>query len=658
MTKEQYAQSVADLNTHCHRYHNLGKPIISDAEYDALYRNLLEFEKANPALIHPESPTQRVGSPVESFKKYTRKVPMLSLNNVYSEDELIKWATKIVDKHPDATFLVEPKFDGVACELIYKDGVLVTGATRGDGITGEDITSNVKAISNIPLRFLNPKFCEGTTEVRGEVVIPKEVFKITNFRREKSGKRKFANARNAASGTLKSLDPAACKDRGLYFIPYTLMSDNSSVTLSRQLSTHRDILTELGFLGRVPLSAWGVTCDTLFSFVSAILKARDTYPFDIDGAVVKVDESPYHVLIGYTNHAPKWAVAYKFPAQQVTSTITDIICQVGRTGAITPVATIAPVFVGGVTVSNVTLHNADFVKDKDIRIGDTVFVERAGDVIPAITSVVLEKRPENATPWEMPETCPICASPLTKDKVKVYCHNPNCWGTISTKLRHFVSKEAFNIQHCGQKVINALLNNRLIETPADLFKLTEAQVSNLPGFGDKSAKRLIDSIADAKEITLENFLYSFGIPQIGRTVSKLLVKEYETLERITDLTMEELTALRDIGEVTAFAIVNAIPGIKQQYTALTDAGVKVIENTPQQQRTDSTVAGKTFVITGSFDQPRSFYKSKLENAGAKVTGSVSKRTDFLLCGENPGSKLEKAKNLDIHIVSQSDFSIF
>lgn len=661
--KEIYLNIIKLLNEYCNHYYN-GTPVVSDFVYDQVYKEALEFEEAHPDWIVPESPTQRVGAPITGFKKITRTLPMLSLDNVYDIPSLMAWAAGLIKgvDEPDTVigFSAEPKFDGVAIELEYTNGILTTASTRGDGYTGEDVTSNAKTIQNIPIKLVNDSFLSGRTVVRGEVLILKKDFEIINERRIQSGKPRFVNARNAASGSLKHLDPAVVAARKLWFMPYSLDSDCEVFKNTLTLQQQDKLLYSLGF-SENNTGYYGI--DGLEGVIGRFMGIRESLPYEIDGCVIKMMLLRLQEKLGTTGHAPRWAIAYKFPAQQKTSVVLDIGCQVGRTGVITPVAKIEPVFVGGVTVSNVTLHNEEWIKAMDVRVGDTVFVERAGDVIPAIAGVVLESRPEGTTPWQMPKACPACGAALASSGgVKIFCTNAECPAKSSSLINHFVSRDAFNIKSCGPQIVDALITGGLITDVTSLFLLKEDDVAKLPGFGKKSAQRLISAINDARIIPFDRVLYSMGIHGIGRSVSKMLSRTFPTLDALLSATREDFQNLPDIGSIIADVLVTNQEFIKSFITALELVGVEVQYNTPQTGSVPATsvegITGKTFVITGSFPESRDVYKAKLEAAGAKVSGSVSSKTDYLLCGESPGSKLGKAKSLNIPVVSLTDFTLF
>ena len=528
--KSEYLQKVAYLNEQCFRYHNAGDVQITDSAYDRLYAELVAIEKEHPDWIAPDSPTQRVGAPVTSFQKVTRDKPMLSLDNVYSMDELQSWVARVCElagvPENELRFIIDTKFDGVALELEYIDGILTTAATRGDGYTGEDVTANAKTIRNIPIKLHNAHNMPGTTTVRGEVLLLKKDLEQVNIRRIQSGKAGFVNARNAAAGSLKHFDPSEVAARKLIFFPYSMSADSEIFQGLTELYQQDELLEAMGFTCG---SAMRASQQEIAAIISSTSDRRDSIPYGIDGCVVKVSNIAIQNKLGFTGHAPRWAIAYKFPAQQETSVVMCIECQVGRTGVVTPVAKIKPVFVGGVTVSSVTLHNEDWVHAMDIRVSDTVFVERAGDVIPAITGVVLEQRLEGAQQWNMPEQCPACDGPLDKyDGVKIFCTNALCPAKGHSYITHFVGRDAFNIQNCGPQVIISLLEAGLIKSAEDLFVLKEEDVAKLPGFGKKSAQRLIDSINAARSITFDRAIYSIGLPGVGRSVSKLLSIHFPT----------------------------------------------------------------------------------------------------------------------------------
>jgi len=649
----QYKELVSAVNYHSRKYHVEDNPEISDAEYDELYLQLVRMEQESPEIIVPESPTQRVGEPIKGgMKKVHRSVPMLSLDNAFNETDLDAWVRRMQKASGEEVFdvIVDPKYDGTAVELYYEDGLLRSASTRGDGLTGEDVTKNIKTLRSVPVKL--ETYIPGKVWVRGEVLMPKDKFQIYNQERAAEGKKPFANPRNAASGSIKHLDPAVVATRPLVFMPYGIFSDNSQ--LFKSLVNQAGLLRDAGFIDTESMTFVAQSL-SVHSAVSAVHAVREDMPYEIDGAVIKIADTKHHETIGYTGHAPRWAVAYKFPAQQRTTTVRDIVVQVGRTGAITPVVKLAPVLVGGVTVTSVTLHNADVVREKDVRIGDTVLVERAGDVIPAIVKVIPEKRPEKAKTWSMPLLCPACNSKLVRkdNEAATRCVASDCPDQLLAYLVHFTKQDAFNIEHCGPKVIQKLLDANLVQQPSDLFRLTEEQIRTLPGFGKASAQRLLNSIDQARVIPAHRFLYSLGIPEIGRSVSKELVKKFGSIPELVQCSYNEVEAMPGIGHTMASIFTAHQEYIHKAHNELDAVGV-IVAFPDAKQPPEDVFSGKTVVITGSLKRPRAQYKEMLEQKGAKVSSSVSSKTSLLVAGENAGSKLAKAKELGIQVISENE----
>ena len=661
-SKQDYLQLVETLNRHTHRYYVLDDPEIADSEYDQLYQKLLKTEQQHPDWITDISPSQRVADqPSEAFKQVQHRAPMLSLNNVFNEDDMTAFYQRLVKRLQQADiqaesirFSAEPKFDGLALSLTYENGHLVQGATRGDGQTGEDITHNVRTIASIPLQLIGDDVPE-TLDVRGEVVMPKDGFEQYNKSAEKRGEKTFANPRNAAAGSLRQLDPKITARRPLRFYAYGIGQSDNNATVDN----HSDILQWLKTLG-IPVHDQVTTLSGLsecFAYYQKLQTKRAELNIDIDGAVFKVDNLTLQNTLGFITKAPRWAIAYKFPAEEATTCIENIDVQVGRTGSITPVARLKPVTVGGVTVTNATLHNEDEIKRKDVRIGDTVFVRRAGDVIPEVVKVVRSKRPDNSVAFVMPRQCPVCGSDLYKPEDEAVWRCPAglaCDAQKKESIKHFASRKAMDIDGLGDKLVDQLIDAGLIDTAADLYRLTESQISGLERMGQKSAHNLLTAIKASRETTLPRFIYALGIREVGEATALTLANELKTIATIETASQEELQQLPDIGPVVAQKIWAYFNNEANQKTirALLDSGIHW-PDIVSSDSTDLPLQDITVVLTGKLNQfTRSEAKQGLQNLGAQVTGSVSKNTDYLVAGADAGSKLTRAETLGIKVVDE------
>ena len=661
-SKQDYLQLVETLNRHAHRYYVLDDPEIADSEYDQLYQKLLKTEQQHPDWITDISPSQRVADqPSEAFKQVQHRAPMLSLNNVFNEDDMTAFYQRLVKRLQQADiqaesirFSAEPKFDGLALSLTYENGHLVQGATRGDGQTGEDITHNVRTIASIPLQLIGDDVPE-TLDVRGEVVMPKDGFEQYNKSAEKRGEKTFANPRNAAAGSLRQLDPKITARRPLRFYAYGIGQSDNNATVDN----HSDILQWLKTLG-IPVHDQVTTLSGLsecFAYYQKLQTKRAELNIDIDGAVFKVDNLTLQNTLGFITKAPRWAIAYKFPAEEATTCIENIDVQVGRTGSITPVARLKPVTVGGVTVTNATLHNEDEIKRKDVRIGDTVFVRRAGDVIPEVVKVVRSKRPDNSVAFVMPRQCPVCGSDLYKPEDEAVWRCPAglaCDAQKKESIKHFASRKAMDIDGLGDKLVDQLIDAGLIDTAADLYRLTESQISGLERMGQKSAHNLLTAIKASRETTLPRFIYALGIREVGEATALTLANELKTIATIETASQEELQQLPDIGPVVAQKIWAYFNNEANQKTirALLDSGIHW-PDIVSSDSTDLPLQDITVVLTGKLNQfTRSEAKQGLQNLGAQVTGSVSKNTDYLVAGADAGSKLTRAETLGIKVVDE------
>ncbi len=661
-SQQDYLQLVDTLNRHAHRYYVLDDPEIADAEYDQLYQTLLKTEEKHPHWITDISPSQRVADqPSDAFKQVQHKTPMLSLNNVFNETDMGAFYQRLVkrleqaDMHTDTIrFSAEPKFDGLALSLTYEHGRLVQGATRGDGQIGEDITHNVRTIASIPLQLLGDDIPD-TLEIRGEVVMPKDGFERYNKSAEQRGDKTFANPRNAAAGSLRQLDPRITAQRPLEFYAYGIGLSN----MTDHFDNHSQILNWLKSLA-IPVHDSVTTLAGLsecVDYYQQLQTKRADLNIDIDGAVFKVDNLNLQNTLGFITKAPRWAIAYKFPAEEATTIIENIDVQVGRTGSITPVARLKPVTVGGVTVTNATLHNEDEIKRKDVRIGDTVFVRRAGDVIPEVVKVVKQKRPAGSQAFVMPTQCPVCGSDLYKPQDEAVWRCPAglaCDAQKKESIKHFASRKAMDIDGLGDKLVDQLIDAGLIDSAADLYHLTESQISGLERMGQKSAQNLLKAIKDSQQTTLPRFIYALGIREVGEATALTLANELKTIEAIEASSREELQQLPDIGPVVAQKIWAYFNNDANQQTiqALLDSGIRwpVIE---QQDADNLPLKDVTIVLTGKLSQlTRSEAKQGLQKLGAQVTGSVSKNTDYVVAGTDAGSKLAKAESLSVEVVDE------
>jgi DNA ligase (NAD+) len=645
-----------ELHFHGVKYYVEDNPQVPDAEYDRLMRELLEIEAEHPELVSIDSPSQRVGGdPIDGFTQVKHEISMLSLDNAFSDDELNAFKKRMDDRLIGQNidkFCCEPKLDGLAVSLLYVGGILVQAATRGDGSTGENITENVRTISSIPLKLQGEDW-PSRIEVRGEVFMPKAGFDKLNEMALKKGTKPFANPRNAAAGSLRQLDSRITAKRPLDFYAYSV-----GVVEGGELATsHYERFIQLKGWG-LPMCPETSQLDDLESvktYYLDILNRRDELSYEIDGVVIKVDSIAIQEQLGFVARAPRWAIAYKFPAQEELTVLNDVEFQVGRTGAITPVAKLEPVFVGGVTVSNATLHNADEIERLGIKIGDTVIIRRAGDVIPQIISVVMDRRPSTATEIKFPTECPVCRSAVERIEGEAVARCSGglvCQAQRKEALKHFVSRKALDVDGLGVKVIEQLVDKELVETPADLFKLSAGVLTVLERMGPKSAQNVVDALNKSKQTTLPRFLYSLGIREVGEATAANLAEHFKTLEQVQKADLEKLIEVSDVGEVVASHIVHFFKQENNQLVVkdLIEQGVEWPDIEELTEDTPQPLAGKVVVLTGSLSQlNRNDAKAALQALGAKVTGSVSKKTDILFAGEAAGSKLSKAQELGIEI---------
>ncbi|WP_162065457.1 NAD-dependent DNA ligase LigA [Burkholderia sp. THE68] len=654
---ERAAWLRSELERANYAYYVLDQPDLPDAEYDTLFKELQGIEVEHPDLITPDSPTQRVGGEVaEGFTPVVHDVPMLSLNNGFADEDIAAFDKRVSDAlgHVPVEYACELKFDGLAISLRYEDGHFVQAATRGDGATGEDVTANVRTIRSIPLT-LKGKNVPKRLDVRGEVLMFKRDFERLNARQRDAGQREFANPRNAAAGGLRQLDPKMTAQRSLSFFAYGI----GVLEGAEMPATHAALLDWYKEMG-LPVNAERAVvqgADGLLAFFGKVGEKREKLPYDIDGVVYKVDRRDEQDKLGFVSRAPRFALAHKFPAQEALTELLAIDVQVGRTGAITPVARLAPVFVGGATVTNATLHNEDEVRRKDIRIGDTVIVRRAGDVIPEVVGALLERRPADAGEFVMPTQCPVCGSKIERlpDEAIARCTGGLfCPAQRKQALWHFAQRRALDIDGLGEKIIDQLVEQNLVRTPADLFNLGFSTLAALDRFADKSAQNLIDSLEKASKTTLPRFIYALGIRHVGESTAKDLAKHFGSLDPIMAASVEELLEVNDVGPIVAEAIHNFFGEAHNQHVIeQLRAKVSWPEGPPAPKAPQGVLAGKTVVLTGTLPTlSREQAKEMLEAAGAKVAGSVSKKTDYVVAGADAGSKLAKAEELGVPVLDE------
>ncbi|MCH1624667.1 NAD-dependent DNA ligase LigA [Fredinandcohnia quinoae] len=640
------------LNQYNYEYHVLDKPSVPDSEYDRLMQELIKLEEENPELKTADSPTVRVGGQVlEGFQKVEHRIPMLSLGNAFNEQDLRDFDRRARQAVGETvSYVCELKIDGLAVSLMYENGIFVQGSTRGDGTIGEEISVNLKTVRSIPLRLKEPV----NIEVRGEVFMPRKSFEKLNAGRLENEEEPFANPRNAAAGSLRQLDPKVAAKRNLDVFIYNIADTSKTNVVSH--SDGLNWLEKIGFKTNRERRKCA-TIDEVIEYVNEWVVKRPELTYDIDGIVIKVDSLDQQEELGFTAKSPRWAIAYKFPAEEVVTKLIDIELSVGRTGVITPTAILEPVLVAGTTVQRASLHNEDLIREKDIKIGDPVVVKKAGDIIPEVVNVLIEQRTGEEIEFHMPTHCPECESELVRldGEVALRCINPKCPAQIREGLIHFVSRNAMNIDGLGEKVISQLFKEELIVDVADLYKLTKEQVLQLERMGEKSASNLVAAIDASKQNSLEKLLFGLGIRHVGAKAAKTLAQYFETMEKLQHSTKEELTAINEIGEKMADAIVTyfELPEVQELLKELRDYGVNLEYKGPKAisvENSDSYFSGKTIVLTGKLEQlTRNDAKAEIEALGGKVTGSVSKSTDLLIAGEAAGSKLTKAQELNIEI---------
>ncbi len=650
--KQEIEQLTRELEYHGRQYYVLDDPKIEDYEYDRMLRRLEELEAAYPQYASPVSPTRRVGgAPISAFEKVTHEVPLESLQDVFSFEEFEEFDARLRESEPNAVYSVEPKVDGLSVALEYENGIFVRGATRGDGLVGENVTENLKTIRSIPMRL---EHAPARLIVRGEVFMPRSSFARLNEQCEQEGKQLFANPRNAAAGSLRQLDPKIAAKRGLDILIFNLQLAEG-VTFGTHGET-LDYLRELGF--KVIPHTLCASAAAAEEQITAIDAGRHALRYDIDGAVMKLNDLDARARLGSTAKFPRWAAAFKYPPEIKETVVEDIVVQVGRTGVLTPKAVVSPVFLAGTTVTNATLHNQDFITQKDIRIGDTVKIRKAGEIIPEILSVVTQKRPEGTKAYFLPERCPVCGAPVVRDEdgAALRCTGAECPAQLSRNLAHFVSRDAMDIDGLGSAIIEQLIANKMLANPADLYRLDYAAFAKLAGQGKKSAENLRAAIERSKENDLARLLNAFGIRQVGTKAARTLALSFGTLDALMQASVEELTAVPDVGEITAKSIRSWFdsPQSRDLVERLRAAGVNMQS---REQITDTRFAGLTFVLTGALSLfTREEATQKIESFGGKAAGSVSKKTSYVVAGENAGSKLKKANELGIRVLSEQEFS--
>jgi len=652
------AQALRDeIHRHNYLYYVLDQPEVSDAEYDRLFDELTSLETQYPQLVTPDSPTQRVGAPpLDAFKTVRHSLPMLSLGKATSEQEFLDFHRRVTElsRTNGIRYVVEPKFDGLAVEVVYREGVFTLGATRGDGTVGEDVTLNLKTVKSIPLRLRGKEIPEWI-EVRGEVIMNKEDFARLNKEREASGDPLFANPRNAAAGSVRQLDSKVTAAR-----PLTMFAHGAGRVSGKELSTHWDTLAylkQLGFKVSEPIKLCA-TIEEVKSYYEKILTLRDRLPYEIDGIVIKVNDFELQRRLGEISRSPRWAVAWKFPAQQEHTVVRDIIVSVGRTGALTPVALLEPVRVAGVEVCRATLHNEDEVRKKDVRIGDTVVIQRAGDVIPEVVKVIEAKRTGREKPFIMPEFCPVCGSKVERPEGESVhrCTGLACPAQIKEHLAHFASKGAMDIDGLGYKLLEQMVDKGIIKDQADLYVLKKEDLMKMDRMGDKLAQNLLDAIDRSRKPALANLIYALGIRNVGEHLATVLARNFKSLDTLAKQTVEDLTQVHEIGPIVAESIYNFFRNPKnlEVLKKLKKGGVVFPEEKSDVR--ESTLAGKTFVLTGGLDSmTRDQARKLIETLGGRVASSVSKKTNFVIAGKDPGSKYAEAQRLGITILDEEEF---
>lgn len=653
--KERIDELIGYINQASYEYYILDNPTITDQEYDDYYSELLSLEEKYPEYKREDSPTNRVGgNAVDKFKKVSHQSPMLSFDDIFNEDEIVLFDERIrkVIKKPEYT--LEPKMDGLSGSLIYKNGVLVRGATRGDGLVGEDITMNVKTIKSLPLRLTK----NIDIEVRGEIYMSKASFEKANIERRKNNENEFANPRNAAAGSVRQLDSKITAKRNLDFMAYFIPNPEDYGLKSQSESLN--FLRELGFVTNYKYNTVATSVGEIISDIESLSKIRKELPYAIDGVVLKVNSLEDEKKLGFTARVPRWGIAYKFPAEEVLTTLKEIKFTVGRTGKITPNAIFSPVHVDGSVVTKATLHNEDYCIDKDVRVGDVISIRKAGDVIPEVVEVKLDRRKDDSVPFKMIENCPMCNTLLIKKDANNFCPNESCPSRKIESLIHFVSRDAMYIDGFGDRIIEDFYNMNYLNNIEDFYTLYKykEELKTLEGFGEKSIDNLLTSIENSKNNSLERLLFGIGIRYVGKKTAKILAKYYKDMDNLVNATYEELISIPDIGDIIAKSVVDYFSNKSNLdfIQILKDLDINMKYNGVQIDDTNEKINGKTFVITGTLSRPRDEIKEELENKGANVTSSVTKKTDFVLAGEKAGSKYDKAISLGIKIINEEELN--
>ena len=653
--KERIDELIGYINKASYEYYVLDTPTITDQEYDDYYNELLNLEKKYPEYKRDDSPTTRVGGEVlDKFEKVSHAHPMLSFDDIFNTEEIISFDERIRKTIKNPSYTLEPKMDGLSGSLIYENGILVRGATRGDGYVGEDITNNIKTVKSIPLKLTQ----NINIEVRGEIYMSKLSFEKANLEKRKNKENEFANPRNAAAGSIRQLDSKITAKRNLDFMAYFIPNpeDYGLKTQSESL----EFLRKLGFVTNYKLNKKANNISEIIDYIDDLSKKRDTLPYNIDGIVLKVDNLDDEKKLGFTSRVPRWGIAYKFPAEEVLTTLKEIKFTVGRTGKITPNAIFSPVHVDGSLITKATLHNSDYCIDKDVRVGDVVSIRKAGDVIPEVVEVKLDRRKDNSIPFKMVENCPMCETKLIRKDANHFCPNEHCPARYIESLIHFVSRDAMYIDGFGDRIIEDFYNMNYLRNIDDFYTLKnyKDELKTLEGFGEKSIENLLNSIEVSKKNSLERLLFGLGIRYVGKKTAKILAMYYKTMDNLIKADYDELKQINDIGDVIAKSLVDYFSNENniKLIDRLKTLGVNMRFTGMDIDSSNDKINLKTFVITGTLSVPRDVIKEKLESLGASVTGSVTKKTDYVLVGENPGSKYDKAKQLGIKIINEEDYN--
>ena len=653
--KERMDELIDYINKASYEYYVLDNPTITDQEYDDYYNELLSIEEKYPELKREDSPTNRVGGAVlDKFEKVTHDHPMLSFDDIFNEEEIILFDERIKKVVSTAHYTLEPKMDGLSGSLIYKKGVLVRGATRGDGVTGEDITTNIKTIKSVPLRLTE----DIDIEVRGEIYMSKKSFLEANREKVKNGEKEFANPRNAAAGSIRQLDSKVAAKRNLDFMAYFIPNPEDYGIKTQKESL--EFLRKLGFVTNYKLNGYAKNVKDIINYIDSLSEKRDNLPFEIDGVVLKVDNLEDEKRLGFTSRVPRWGIAYKFPAKEVLTTLKEIKFTVGRTGKITPNAIFSPVHVSGSLVSKATLHNSDYCIDKDVRVGDTISIRKAGDVIPEVVEVKLDRRKEDSVPFKMIENCPMCNSVLVRKDANHYCKNEHCPSRKIESLIHFSSRDAMYIEGFGESIVEDFYNLGYLKNIDDFYALDKYkdELMLLEGFGEKSISKLLESASNSKKNSLERLLFGLGIRYVGKKTAKILSKYYKTMDNLIKADFDELKSINDIGDVIAKSIVDYFSDEKNinLINRLKDLNLNMRYLGEEVNTSNENINGKTFVITGTLSRPRDEIKEEIEGLGGNVTGSVTKKTDYVIAGEKAGSKLTKANELGISVLTEEEYN--